>query len=136
MVILINVAPNLTPYIVIRILLTLFPVPYLYHHESSVATNLYFLILSPFPPIPPTTLPSGNHQNVVCIWVCFCSHFLNIFFKIELLICIYCHFIVQKFNIFFLLLEDLLTFHITLTRWWWTLLAFSCLGSSLFVLRF
>ena len=35
--------------------------------DYSVTTNLYFSIPSPFLPIPPTPLPHGNCQNVLCI---------------------------------------------------------------------
>ena len=49
---------GMTPYIVIRILLTSFPMLYFRSHNYSVTTNLYFLILSPFSPIPATPFPS------------------------------------------------------------------------------
>ena len=39
----------------------------LHPHNYSVTTNLYFLILSPFSPIPLTPLPPGNCPNVPCI---------------------------------------------------------------------
>ena len=39
----------------------------LHPHDYSVTTNLYFLISSPFSPISPTTLPTDNHQNILCI---------------------------------------------------------------------
>ena len=38
------------------------------HHCDYSATYLYFLTLLPFSQIPPTTLPSGNHQNVLCVY--------------------------------------------------------------------
>ena len=59
---------HLTPYIVITILLTIFPMLYFNPHDHSVTTNLYFSIPSPLSPISPTPLPSGNCQNVLCIY--------------------------------------------------------------------
>lgn len=54
---------HLTPNIVITVLLTIshavLYIPY------SVTISLYF-IPSPFSPIPPKPLPSGNLQNVLC----------------------------------------------------------------------
>ena len=39
-------------------------------HGYSVTTYLYFLIPSPLHPLPHTLLPSGNHQNTLCIHDC------------------------------------------------------------------
>ena len=36
--------------------------------DYSVTNNLYFSIPSPFFSHPSNTLPSGNHQNVLCIY--------------------------------------------------------------------
>ena len=38
------------------------------HDYFVTTTNLYILVPSPFSPIPPTTLPSGNDHNVLCIY--------------------------------------------------------------------
>ena len=39
----------------------------LHPHGYSVTTNWQFFIALPFSPILPTSLPSGNHRNVVCV---------------------------------------------------------------------
>ena len=41
----------------------------LHPHGYSVTTYLYFLILSPLYPFPYSPLPSGSHQNALCIHV-------------------------------------------------------------------
>ena len=63
---------HLAPYIVI-ISWIIFLMVNLNPHDCTVTTNLYFLIPSPFSPISPTTLPTGNHQFVLWIYesVCF-----------------------------------------------------------------
>ena len=35
--------------------------------DYFVTANFYLLIPSPFSPIPPTHLPYGNHQSILCI---------------------------------------------------------------------
>ena len=39
----------------------------LYPYDYFVTTHLYFSIPSPFSPSPPNSLPSGNHQSVLCV---------------------------------------------------------------------
>ena len=52
----------------IYILCLLYSHAVLYTPCYSGTTNLYFLIPSPFSPITLTLFPSGNHQNLLCIY--------------------------------------------------------------------
>ena len=53
--------------IVITVFLTIYTSPWL------SCNNYYFLIPSSFSPIPSTPFPqSGNPQNVLCVYECFC----------------------------------------------------------------
>ena len=63
----------------------------LHPYNYSAATDLYFLIPSPFLPMPQIPLLSGNHQNVHCIYDCVSVLFVHLF----------CFF-VFRFNSFFL----------------------------------
>ena len=85
--------------------------------DYSVTNNLYFSIPSPFSPIPPATFPSGNHQNVLCIYepasvllallFCFLDLVVDIYVCIAILLFIFLIFL-------FFLKKDPLTFHIIL----------------------
>ena len=50
---------QLAPYIVITVVLTVFPMLYFASHDHFITTNLYFSIPSPFSPSPPP-FPSRN----------------------------------------------------------------------------
>ena len=76
----------------------------LHPHGYSITTYLHFLIPSPPHPFPHTLLPSGNHQNPLCIrdsvsslLVC-----LNLVFQIQWFIGMYLFFIVHSFDLLFL----------------------------------
>ena len=57
----------MTPYIVMRILLTVFPMLYFTSHDCSITTNLYFLIeLSPSGSFLCYFTSSGGKQEVDC----------------------------------------------------------------------
>lgn len=60
--------PQLTPYIVTAVLLTIFPMLYLHPSYYSVTTNLYFLIASPLSSSLPNPLPSDNYQFAICVY--------------------------------------------------------------------
>ena len=86
-------------------LATPFPILEFISHGYSVTTYLYFLIPSPLHPFSPTPLPSGNHQNVFCIYdstsvlpvclVCFLDSIVHryIFFAILLFIVLIFYFL-------------------------------------------
>ena len=87
------------------------PFPILYFTAPWLFCNYLFLPLNPLTPSPilPHPLPSGNHQNVlhihdsVSVLVC-----LVCFFRFSCWwICIFCHFIVHSFDLFFFLNKSL-----------------------------
>ena len=47
-----------------------YSIPVLYFTPSQLFCNYLFVLLTPVTssPIPPNPLPSGNHQNVLCIY--------------------------------------------------------------------
>ena len=80
-----NYNTRLAPYVVTRILLSIFPVLYFTSTWLFHNYNLYFSISSSSSPSPPTPFPSGNHQFVLCIYksvtVVFVHVFCSLFFK-------------------------------------------------------
>ena len=66
--------------------MTIFPILYCTSHDCSLTTNLYFLIPSTVLPILPTPLPSGNHQNVFCIYEPVSVLLVHCFFLLLLLL--------------------------------------------------
>ena len=67
---------HLVPYIVITVLLSIFPMLYFTSPWLFVTANLFFLIPSPFLPSPLPAFTPGNHQCVlwVCDWQAFSNH--------------------------------------------------------------
>ena len=78
---------------------------------------------SPTPPI-----CGKNVYHETCLW---CQKEWELLFYIQLLIRVYCNFVVHIFDLF---LKEDPAFYIILSWWWWTPLAFSCLGRSSYVL--
>ena len=74
----------------------------LHPHDYSVTTYLYFLIPSPLYPFPHSPLPSGNHQNILCIHD-------SISFILVCLVC-FLDSIVDRFVFFAILLFIILIF--------------------------
>ena len=73
-------------------------------HGYSVTTYLYFLIPSPLHPLPHTLLPSGNHQNTLCIHDCVSVLRVCLICFLDLIVdryVFFCHFIVHSFDILF-----------------------------------
>ena len=83
-------------------LATPFPILYRTSHGYSVTTYLYFLIPLALHPFPHSPLPSGNHQNTLCIHDCVSL----------LLVCLVCFLdsVVNRYVIFALLLFTALIF--------------------------
>ena len=104
-------------------LATLFPI--LYFTSLRLFCNYLFVLLNPLTssPIPWYPLPSGNHQNALCItWFFLCSCLLTLFLD-SIVDKYFCHFIVHSFDLLFLKYVPL-TFHIIMVWWWWTPLVF------------
>ena len=94
-----------------------FPFPMLYFtsHGYSVTTYLYFLISSPLHPFPHNPLPSGNHQNALCIHdsvyvllvciVCFLDSIANRYVFIAILFLFFIFFPFKKKDFVYLFLD-------------------------------
>ena len=117
---------------VLWLLFSLLYIPWLFCDYQLVLLSP-FIFFSHTPNAPPIWQPS---KHSLYLQFCFCSACLFIpFFRLNYWqICIYCHFIVNIFDL--LLKEDPRILRIILVWWWWTPLAFSCLGNTLSVLWF
>ena len=59
---------SMVAYIIIKMLLTVFPMLCSTSFGYFVPTNLYFLIASPFLPSPPKPFPFGTYQLALYVW--------------------------------------------------------------------
>ena len=101
---------------------------------------MYFLIFSPFSPIPSVPFSlwqlskcSLYPQVAACLFIWF--YFIDSIFDRYILLPFCCWYFFSCFPLV-VLKEDPLAFHVILVWWWWIPLAFSCLRSSLYVLLF
>ena len=107
---------------------TLYPHEYLVNYQSILLNTLTFF---GHPHDPSPIWQPSKHS--LYLWFCFCSACLFWLF----LDSVSDRHVFIAIHIFYLLFkEDPLRFHIILVGWWWTPLAFSCLGSSLYTLWF